>query len=106
VRRAVETSPSTPATRAARAALEGEVIPGLTADELARRHAECLHTLQLLEPSAAATGWRELSSSGDGHNCYVRRTAGGVVWAKATSELHGVRLADLITIFRQELNAF
>ena len=100
VRRAVETSPSTPATMAARAALEGEVSPGLTADELARRHAECLHTLQLLEPSATATGWRELSSHG-GHICYVRRTADGVVWAKATSELRGVRLADLITIFRQ-----
>ena len=99
VRRAIETSPSTPASIAARAALEGEVSPGLTSDELARLHAECLHTLQLLEPAAAATGWRELSSHG-GHNCYVRRAADGAVWAKATSELRGVRLADLVAIFR------
>lgn len=100
VRRAVSTAPHSPAARASRAALEGEMIPGLTADELARRHAECLHTLQMLDPSSPATGWRKLSSHG-GTACYVRRSADGAVWAKATAELRGVRLADLVTIFRQ-----
>ena len=101
VRRAVSTAPHTPAAKASRAALEGEIVPGLTADELAQRHAECLHTLQILDPLSPATGWRELSSHDDMTSCYVRRSADGAVWAKATAELRGVRLADLVTIFRQ-----
>ena len=94
LRLGIASAPGSKAAKAAAAELEEEVRPGMSASELRRRHTECKETLRLLrrptqdDGGDGDGGWRLLSRH-DGTETFVRRSADGMLWAKATGEVGG-----------------
>lgn len=92
------------AAKTAAAALDEDVRPGMSASELQRRHAECKETLRLLrrpthDGDGDGGGWRLLSRH-DGTDTFVRRSADGMLWAKATGEVGGGRGSPPVPLMR------